>query len=304
MAVAAFGVTFGVLARDAGLGGLQAVVFSATTFAGSAQFAATSVLSAGGTLAAAIAAAVLLNARYIPIGLSVAPSLRGPAWQRGLRAQLVVDESWAVSHLGGGRYDPRLLLGAGLTLYCSWVAGTTLGSVGRIAARRPRALGLDAAFPALFLALLAGQVHGRTARSSPRWRRRAWRPRSCPSCRPACRSWPPRSPASSGCGARRRERAVVMRAWVLIAVVGACTIALKGLGPLVIGGRALPRPLLGVVALLAPTLLAALIVTQAFADGRHLVLDARAAGLGVALVAVRCARRCSSSSCWPRAPPR
>ena len=78
VAVGAFGVTFGVLARDAGLGGLKAVVFSATTFAGSAQFAATSVLSAGGTLAAAIAAAVLLNTRYIPIGLSVAPPC-GPA---------------------------------------------------------------------------------------------------------------------------------------------------------------------------------------------------------------------------------
>ena len=82
----------------------------------------------------------------------------------------------------------------------------------------------------------------------------------------------------------------MIQAWVLVAVVGACTIVLKGLGPLVIGGRALPRPLLGVVALLAPTLLAALIVTQAFADGRHLVLDARAAGLGAALVAVAAAR--------------
>jgi 4-azaleucine resistance transporter AzlC len=161
VAVGAFGVTFGVLARDAGLGGLKAVIFSATTFAGSAQFAATSVLSAGGTLAAAIAAAVLLNTRYIPIGLSVAPSLRGPAWKRGLRAQLVVDESWAVSHLGGGRYDPRLLLGAGLTLYCAWVAGTTIGSVAGSLLGDPGALGLDAAFPALFLALLAGQVHGR-----------------------------------------------------------------------------------------------------------------------------------------------
>jgi branched chain amino acid efflux pump len=162
VAVAAFGVTFGVLARDAGLGGIEAVVFSATTFAGSAQFAATSVLSAGGTLAAAIAAAVLLNTRYVPIGLSVAPSLRGPAWQRGLRAQLVVDESWAVSHTGGGRYDPRLLLGAGLTLYCSWVAGTTAGIAAGSLLGDPETLGLDAAFPALFLALLAGQVRGRT----------------------------------------------------------------------------------------------------------------------------------------------
>jgi branched chain amino acid efflux pump len=163
VAVAAFGVTFGVLARDAGLGGVKAIVFSATTFAGSAQFAAASVLSAGGTLAAAIAAAVLLNTRYVPIGLSVAPSLRGPAWQRGLRAQLVVDESWAVSHMGGGRYDPRLLLGAGLTLYCSWVAGTTIGIAAGSLLGDPETLGLDAAFPALFLALLAGQVHGRTA---------------------------------------------------------------------------------------------------------------------------------------------
>jgi 4-azaleucine resistance transporter AzlC len=163
VAVAAFGVTFGVLSRDAGLGGLQAVVFSATTFAGSAQFAATSVLSAGGTLAAAIAAALLLNSRYVPIGLSVAPSLRGPAWQRGLRAQLVVDESWAVSNLGGGRYDPRLLFGAGLTLYCAWVAGTTVGVAAGSLLGDPEKLGLDAAFPALFLALLAGQVRGRRA---------------------------------------------------------------------------------------------------------------------------------------------
>src|SRR3954447_21307962 len=92
VAVGAFGVTFGVLARDAGLGGLKAVVFSATTFAGSAQFAATSVLSAGGTPAAPTAAAVLRNTPSTPIGRWGAPALRGPAWKRGLRAQLVVDE--------------------------------------------------------------------------------------------------------------------------------------------------------------------------------------------------------------------
>ena len=191
VAVAAFGVTFGVLARDAGLGGLQAVVFSATTFAGSAQFAATSVLSAGGRLAAAIAAAVCSTRRYIPIGLSVAPSLRGPAWQRGLRAQLVVDESWAVSRLGGGRYDARLLFGAGLTLYCAWVAGTTLGA-GADRSGRPRALGLDAAFPALFLALLAGQVHGRAGVVAALGGA-VVAAALVPFCGPACRSWPRRS---------------------------------------------------------------------------------------------------------------
>ena len=163
VAVAAFGVTFGVLAQKAGIGSFAALLFSAATFAGSAQFAAASVLSAGGTTAAAILAAVLLNARYLPIGLSVAPALHGPWWQRLLRAQVVVDESWAVSHIGGGRYDRRLLLGAGATLYCAWVAGTAAGVAFGSLLGDPAKLGLDAAFPALFLALLAGQLRDRRA---------------------------------------------------------------------------------------------------------------------------------------------
>jgi hypothetical protein len=71
----------------------------------------------------------------------------------------------------------------------------------------------------------------------------------------------------------------VSAAWVVVLVVGAGTIALKGAGPLLLGGRELPLRAQGLVALLAPALLAALIVVQAFADGRALVLDARAAGL-------------------------
>src|SRR6266571_2665355 len=85
----AFGTWFGVLAHTAGMGNVAAVVMSATTFAGSAQFAAASVLGAGGSVVAAVSAAVLLNARYIPIGISVAPSLSGPWWARFLHAQLV-----------------------------------------------------------------------------------------------------------------------------------------------------------------------------------------------------------------------
>jgi len=160
LAVAAFGLTFGVLARDAGFGSVAMVVFSAATFAGSAQFAAASVLSVGGTVAAAIAAAVLLNTRYVPIGISVAPALSGPVWKRALRAQLIVDESWAVGHLGGGRYDPALILGAGLVLWLTWVTSTAVGAVAGDLLGDPERLGLDAAFPALFLALLVGQIDG------------------------------------------------------------------------------------------------------------------------------------------------
>jgi predicted branched-subunit amino acid permease len=159
VAVGVFGLAFGVLARDA-LGATAAVVFSATTFAGSAQFAAVSLLGTGG-VAGAIVAALLLNARYLPIGVSVAPSLPRPLWRRLLAAQLCVDESWAIAHRGGGRYDARVLVGAGIVLYLAWLAGTALGLAGGELLGDPEDLGLDAAFPALFLALLVAQVHDR-----------------------------------------------------------------------------------------------------------------------------------------------
>ena len=160
-AVAAFGLTFGVLAREAGFEPLAVVSFSGTTFAGAAQFASVAVIGDGGTLTAAITAAILLNTRYVPIGISVAPAMTGPSWKRLLQAQLVVDESWAVSHLGGGRYDVSRVIGAGLVLYPSWVLSSGVGALAGDVLADPADLGLDAAFPALFLALLAGQVHDR-----------------------------------------------------------------------------------------------------------------------------------------------
>lgn len=163
VAVAAFGVSFGLLARAGGWGVLAPIAMSATTFAGSAQFAALSVLGDGGSVGAAVAAALLLNARYGPIGVSVAPFLRGPAWSRLLRAQLVVDESWAIAAEGHGRFDARMLVGAGLAVYVAWVGGTALGATLGGALAEPETLGLDAAFPALFLALLVPQARERRA---------------------------------------------------------------------------------------------------------------------------------------------
>ncbi|MDQ4107342.1 MAG: AzlC family ABC transporter permease, partial [Actinomycetota bacterium] len=153
IAVLVFGMSFGVLARPT-MGPIAPVVMSTTTFAGSAQFAAASILGGGGTLAAAVVAAVLLNARYGPIGVSVASSLTGPWWSRFLRAQLVVDESWALSADGRGGHDPKILVGAGIVLYAAWVAGTAAGVLFGDLIGDPARLGLDAAFPALFLALL------------------------------------------------------------------------------------------------------------------------------------------------------
>ena len=166
VAVFGFGISFGVLARAAGMGLVAPIVMSATTFAGSAQFAAASVLNAGGSVATAVVAAVLLNARYAPIGVSVAPSLRGPWWSRFLHGQLVVDESWAIASEGDGRFNARVLLGAGLTLYLAWVGGTTLGVPFGDVIGDPARLGLDAAFPALFLALLVPQLTSARSRQA------------------------------------------------------------------------------------------------------------------------------------------
>jgi 4-azaleucine resistance transporter AzlC len=163
LAAAAFGASFGILAPTADFDGPAAVVMSATTFAGSAQFAVVSTLDAGGSVAAAIGAAVLLNARYAPISVSVAPVFRGTLWRRLVESQLIVDESWVVSRRPDGRFDRRLLVGAGLVLYIAWVGGTAVGALVGEAIADPASLGLDAAFPALFLALLVPQLRSRSA---------------------------------------------------------------------------------------------------------------------------------------------
>jgi 4-azaleucine resistance transporter AzlC len=158
--VLAFGASFGVLAQAAGFGATASIVMSLTTFAGSAQFAIVSVLGAGGTVAAAIAAAVLLNARYGPMALSAASVFRGGTLQRLLEAQLLVDESWALAQRDGG-FDRRVMVGAGLGLYVAWSTGTALGVLAGDSLGDPATLGLDAAFPALFLALLCPLLRNR-----------------------------------------------------------------------------------------------------------------------------------------------
>jgi len=158
-----FGASFGLVARAAGMGAVAPLVMSATTFAGSAQFAVTSILGAGSGAAAAIAAAVLLNTRYAPISISVASLFHGPLPRRLVESQLIVDESWALSSRGAGRFDRRVLIGAGLLLYVSWVSGTAVGVFAGRALGDPKDVGLDGAFPALFLALLVPQLQGRRA---------------------------------------------------------------------------------------------------------------------------------------------
>ncbi len=165
LGVLPFGVAFALLGRTAGFDAVETQAFSALVFAGSAQVAAVGVLEDGGALAAAIVAAVLLNLRYLAVGISVAPSLGGSPLRRLLEAQLATDESWAISQRDG-RVDRGRLLGAGLVLLVAWTGGTAVGVIGGSALGDPADYGLDAMFPALFLALLVGQLGSRQARAA------------------------------------------------------------------------------------------------------------------------------------------
>jgi predicted branched-subunit amino acid permease len=146
------------------MGPTATIVMSVIVFAGSAQFAALAVLSAGGGAVAAIVAGTLLNLRFIPMGIAVAASLEHRTIGRALRGQALVDASWALANRGDGRFDIQLLLGSTLAQYPAWVLGTVAGVLAGGAITDPRALGLDSIFPAFFLALLVVELKRPAAR--------------------------------------------------------------------------------------------------------------------------------------------
>jgi 4-azaleucine resistance transporter AzlC len=165
LAVFVFGASFGVLAVAARLPAWSVVLMSALVFAGSAQFAALGVIAAGGSLLAAILAGALLNLRFVATGIAVARSLPGGRLRRSLLAQLSIDESYALSVRAGapGPPDGRTLLLTGALLYVVWIAGTLIGVLFGPVLGDPKRFGLDAAFPAGFVALLWPLLAGRHA---------------------------------------------------------------------------------------------------------------------------------------------
>jgi 4-azaleucine resistance transporter AzlC len=156
-------VSFGVVAQDAGLSALAAIVMSLIVFAGSAQFAAIAIVGQGGTVGAAIGAAALMNSRFLPMGAAFGPSLPGGPLKRAAQGQAVVDASWALAARGDGSFDRWMLFGASAAQYVTWQAGTIAGALGGDLLGDPEALGLDAIYPAFFSALLVGEAHSRRA---------------------------------------------------------------------------------------------------------------------------------------------
>jgi predicted branched-subunit amino acid permease len=166
LVVAVVAFSFGVLARSLGWGVIAPIVFSVATFSVTAQFAVAMVLGAGGGALTAIAAAVLLNARFLPIGVSVAPFLRGGPFRRALEGQTMVTTSWALAIRDGGRFDRAFMIGATLPQYAAWTVGTAVGVLAHDVGGGVEKLGLDAIFPAFFLALLMRGLGGSGKRAT------------------------------------------------------------------------------------------------------------------------------------------
>ncbi len=155
-ATGVFGMAFGVLATTTGLSTAQTMAMSLLVFTGASQFAAVGVVSAGGTESAALGSALLLAARNGFYGVALAEHVRASLLKRIFGAQLVIDESTALGLAQEDRdnTEPAFWAG-GLSVFTFWNLGTLLGAIGGDAIGDPEALGLDAAFPAGFIALAA-----------------------------------------------------------------------------------------------------------------------------------------------------
>jgi predicted branched-subunit amino acid permease len=121
-------------------------------------------LGAGGGALAAIVAAILLNSRFLPMGVAVAPFLKGGPLRRAVEGQAVVDASWALANRGGGRFDREFMIGATLPQVVAWISGTVIGVLSSDVVGNVERLGLDVIFPAFFMALLVDELRdgGRT----------------------------------------------------------------------------------------------------------------------------------------------
>ena len=100
-----------MLAHDVGMPAWAAILMSVIVFAGSAQIAALTILGAGGGLLSAIGAAALMNSRFLPMGIAVAPSLPGRPLSRAVQGQPLVDASWALASDGEGGFNRHLCSG-------------------------------------------------------------------------------------------------------------------------------------------------------------------------------------------------
>lgn len=148
-----YGASFGAAAAAAGFSVVQACATSLLVFTGASQFALASVLGAGGSVAAAVASAVLLGSRNGLYAVLLSEQMPVRGWRRGVAAQVTIDESTAVAVTSPPAWTSVGFWWTGLTVYVVWNLSTLLGALSASAVDTT-AFGLDGAVGAAFLGLL------------------------------------------------------------------------------------------------------------------------------------------------------
>jgi 4-azaleucine resistance transporter AzlC len=159
-----YGVTFGLLARNAGLSILEALVMSATVYSGSAQTATVSGLAAGAGIGASVVTILMLNARYLLYGAALRPWLgQTSATQAYSSLYFLGDSNWVLSMKAhaNGESDAAFVFGSGVAMFVPWVGGTLLGSIANEWVADPKVLGLDFLLVAFCVAMGVGLVKSR-----------------------------------------------------------------------------------------------------------------------------------------------
>lgn len=138
---------------------------SFAVFAGAAQFAVLAVIAAGGDVFTAVLAGVLVNLRYVPMSLAITPSMPPTSLlRRCLMSASITDPGWALAARTGGRFDSPFMVGTVIPQYVMWQLGTIVGVLLASRLGSPESLGIDALFPAFFLAvLLSGELRSNPA---------------------------------------------------------------------------------------------------------------------------------------------
>lgn len=166
IAISAFatGLVFGVLARQAGLSLLEALLMSGLVFAGASQFIALGLWMMPLPVGAIIFTTLIVNLRHMLMGASISPWFsRLPAARAYATLFFMTDESWALlmGECARGKRNAAFLLGSGLTLYSAWLSAALVGRAFGNALQDPSRWGLDFAFTAVFIALLVGLWKGK-----------------------------------------------------------------------------------------------------------------------------------------------
>lgn len=163
--VAAFGLVYGLAARQVGLSAFQALLMSLTVYAGGAQFSALQIWGSSGA-GVIVLVTLIVNLRYLILGGSLAPYLRERPWlQKALAAFMLSDESYAVAMAQfsamGGSY--AYLIGANLGIYVTWATASLGGALLQSSLPELSSYRLELIFPLAFLGMLMPLVRNRTA---------------------------------------------------------------------------------------------------------------------------------------------